>query len=449
VSTKSVETQDAQLPEQGEKNPSHIGWLPTVGGRLFFKRPFCSLASKRDQTCISHVERIDTQRRRWIFIGAKIDWEDQKAKRSAIEDHEYRQLRGHFVNLLFTNYVPTTKTIEGQIFITGYKAWLGDLLGKVHQLKDLIRNRKDYKKLDRIPEEISQFKEWLDEYNNEQVYQVDFTLDRYGFIKFSYIRRNGESNGDAHERTIIRHAYYFVKYSWHKHKHHDQTADCLTTVHPNLSDNETGQLILNDLKDSIVEITQNFNPRSRTISHVSGLLAYTKSLVVSLKRAGYLDPDQCRDELIYLQNMSDSADVLNDKFVAGKKRAEAAGTNFRAVLLFVMAIFTPLVLVLRDEISKGVNLDKEADSNSSVIFVKTAMDYSMSIPYFHFYLIVSLFVSYFAWCRFYVKYDSIIDLFTGWRSWVEAGKNRPIITSFITVVLLTFLAMAILKSFSL
>jgi hypothetical protein len=59
------------------------------------------------------------------------------------------------------------------------------------------------------------------------------------------------------EYVLCRQAFYFLKYSLHTHKHHTNTLDSLTTVHPINDDPiKLGKRLIFDLKQSLVDINR-------------------------------------------------------------------------------------------------------------------------------------------------------------------------------------------------
>lgn len=166
-----------------------------------------------------------------------------------------------------------------------------------------------------------------------EVYLVQFRVESNGIIGLSYIQeQNSPRRPNEHGFIVARQAYYYLKYSLHKHKHHNDDSDTLTTIIPYRSDEKAliGQTLLLQLKRDLV-----FLKRSgiTTGSHHSrstdalGVLAYAKSLAQACANSNLMTHEITRREMTNLEAIADSLSVNNAVFAQDTlQKANAAQT---------------------------------------------------------------------------------------------------------------------------
>lgn len=120
----------------------------------------------------------------------------------------------------------------------------------------------------------------------------------------TYLKFN-EKNFEIDEQSkfiIARQAFYYLKYSLHSHRHHINEQDSLTTI--SLVDSEVGLRLLCQLKRELTSLSraQKVDNKIHATSEASGIIAYAKSLVVSLAEDGLLKAGVAERETKYFDN---------------------------------------------------------------------------------------------------------------------------------------------------
>lgn len=424
---------------------THIGWVPTIAGRLFFKRLDCSLAYKKKKLCISHIHKSDEGvRTKTALVHAKVDWQDFKVKGNN------KKHLGLFQVSLFTSYKPSQPEIEGVVYIASHDAWKStykDIYSKIKEIE-----------IEKEKETPSDLKTKIDELQalhhinrHPKLYEVRFLLDRYGFVKLAYCSRDEEYK-DIHKLTVLRQAYYFIKYSWHKHKHHDNTAECLTTIHPlKETRSETGHLLLNDLKDSMVRLKQDYRPyRKQTMIHAQGIASYAKSLAQSLHSCKYFTNEELEQEKVFLNNMSESINVLDSKSEREKSHTVSISNSYKSLILFILAFVAPMIIILRDDIKKNVDQAVEIAGESAsfmpVTVLKNLATHLLTNSTWTISAATLLVAMYIPYEIVFKRFGTLANSFSWLGSFVEVGAKNISLTNRICYFLVIALVLMIIYS---
>ena len=347
----------------------YIGWVPCVSGRLFFEYTFPGLGAPKYS--INHVEQNNesTSYQRYIIVSSVVDWKDGKEKDSS----------GKY-NVFFIGHKSSDEiNLHGSVYI-----FPEDLnspsLNIIETLLSAI-----YKKIiqeDEIKDEYNQLNKILDEINEKRFYKVKVKVESPGFTKLKYVSATDDNLTESHKYTIVRQAYYYIKYAFHRHRHHHDKAESLTTIHSLAVEEErVGIKLLNDLRKSLVQLKRDFEPYNcNNIYHSSGISSYAKSLAESCYKDGYLKEEEYKSEISYFDNVRSSLEIMAgvvEKDIA--KRTMNSG-NARAIILFVLSIIMPVVLIFRKEI-----VDKSDGANNfiiDIIAVVVSSDYNLLLTAF-------------------------------------------------------------------
>lgn len=344
--------------------PSHkyIGWIPNLAGQIFFRYTGIGLGVY-DYACINHTVKDDksyADKERVIISTSVIDQKDSG---------DYA--RNGCLRVVFVAKVP--KEVSGKNKLDGYLYFLlidkpSDLGEIYNKIKKLETDRKDRepeidKKVESLceklvfgdtydsPEEINN-EQWPFFYKNEfPVVRIKIHISPAGFVKLSFneaIRPvdEGEIDNlpgtedyevffdiDGNSRKCLSHrggklgqpsqeefkivyleqAFFYIKYLFHKHIHHSDTNDSVTTIHffqEGKEEEKNGIPIINDLKRALVDIK-----RSKLDHHksASGIAAYGKSLALSCKTEGYIEDSEADSQVQYFSNQADSIKIADQR----------------------------------------------------------------------------------------------------------------------------------------
>lgn len=323
----------------------YIGWVPCVSGRLFFDFTYPGLG--QPQCHINHIESYngDILYHRYITLASIVDWKDSKDK----------NLYGEYKVILTGHKTSDDINLQGSIYI--FPEYLEN--NKIEEIGGLIRDmRSNAESSSDIKSDYNNLISKLNKIEDNSFYRVDYIVESPGFTKLKYCSNNKKFS-DEHQYTIARQAYYFIKYALHRHRHHHDKAESLTTIHPIHKDkNKIGIELLNDLRKSLVQLKRDFKPYScQNIYQTSGIASYAISLAESCYKEEYLDKKEYKSEKSYFNNVKASLEVLSsavEKDIA--KRTMISG-NARSIILFMLSIIMPLILIYSDVIKAKVDED--------------------------------------------------------------------------------------------
>lgn len=354
---------------------SHVGWVPCVSGRLFFRHADCGMGTA-PFTRINYIDDSagadryaggsDHHLLRHLVVSSVVDWRDQAV------DERGRRTTGRYRVTLLSQGTPGAAELTGTVYLipeAAVKHLYADVathLAAVHRQVNAGA---------RVGEAMAQLRASLDalslveldtlDAGREPTIQkaVEFRLDRTGIVLLRW--RSGGAEADEVTRiTVLRSAFYYIRNTWHVHKHHHPNDECLTTIHP-LDEGLTAACgrILDDLKEAIV--AKNRNARVEDASGVNrarGLATYTRSLVASLHALGLLGRRQARLECDYLDNVMQSLRVTSDNVDRLVRERRQRGDYFRNVVLFLLAVLTPSTLMYREAILERMQ-DRDLSGN--------------------------------------------------------------------------------------
>lgn len=319
---------------------SYIGWVPCVSGRLFYE--FTHLGLGESPAChINYVEK-DTKsdlHHRYIIISSVVDWKDGKDRESV----------GKYSVYMIAHKTSEETDLKGVVCICGEDVSTND----IKKLEDQVREIKQHTVTgENITTLFSELETAVADINNDRFYKVNFLIESLGFVKLSYDSGKIEGYTENHKYTVCRQAYYYVKYSLHRHTHHHDKAESLTTIHPlDIEKNQIGVRLINDIRKSLVQLKKDFEPYNcNNVYHASGIVSYAKSLVESCHKEDYVSDDEYKSEMIYFDNVKSSLEVMSDVVEKEISKNTMISGNARAIILFALSIIMPLVLVFKDKI---------------------------------------------------------------------------------------------------
>jgi hypothetical protein len=325
----------------------YIGWVPCVSGRLFFEYTYPGLGDPKYS--INHVE-LDISGafyHRYVIASSIVNWKDEKENNT----------KGTYKVYMIGDKTSDEIDLVGTICIVPEDEEL-QIINEIEKNLKII-NKKILEE-EEIKNEYNKLKKIISKINEKRFYKVDYIVESPGFTKLKYDSPEKADLPESHKYTVTRQSYYYIKYTLHKHRHHHDKAESLTTIHPLSVDKERiGIKLLNDLRKSLVQLKRDFEPYNcNNIYHSSGVASYAKSLAESCYKNGYLNEKEYKSEKSYFDNIKDSLEVMSgvvEKDIA--KRTMHSG-NARAIILFALSIIMPVVLIFRDKIAHQTN-DKE------------------------------------------------------------------------------------------
>jgi len=186
----------------------------------------------------------------------------------------------------------------------------------------------------------------------DNVYAVDFHVTHSGFVFLKFIeteRESGEETEEPDQYVLTRQAYYYLKYSIHKHNHHVEEADCLTTIVKHSEENlpNVGLKLMGQLKRELVQIKRiqrKFQKRHGE-TEALGILGYMHSLLASCRRAEYIDDDRYFRELDYIAGMRESFSSQHDSIQVEASRKNVLKQLNRQKVAIYLAYFSICTLV--------------------------------------------------------------------------------------------------------
>lgn len=351
----------------------YIGWVPCVAGKLFFKHIKCGLASPFSSLTINHIEPdlsptneiiLDKksgliQYQRYICLTSCYNWKD-----GSEGDGNFR--------IVVIGKATNNSGIKGCVCIIPKEigSKLNDWKKILKQIQNLKKEIKDaqHNKIDiRVGTEHSQIQSKLDEFENIEYYKIPFEIDRSGFTELDY---NGIGKGHLHEFTLVRQAFYYLKYSIHVHQHHNKGEDSLTTIHLVPKDQkEIGEQLLDDLKESMVAMKREHGSTGyHRLYDNKGVNSYAKSLMESCKQKEYISDENYLYQSNYLNNIYGSMETTAQKAERSINIGISASNSARSALLLLFALIAPFTLIYLEKIRVALPKDIHDAAIPSWIF---------------------------------------------------------------------------------
>lgn len=372
-------------------NNQYIGWIPCISGKLYFEFSECELGNNYQFASVNHFdEYIDHKNYvHYVVISSKVNWKDHDHNpyEKKPEDIESKHYSGKWIVSLLGKVDPTTDTLEGAIYMMlsgveeNFTTWLIKNMRELHKLA--LEKESIGEKYNKLMEELNKF-------SHPNYHKVTFKLDKLGFVLLEYKSSNNDPipNADSRtKRTICRQCYYYIKYSFHKHVHHEDTAESLTTIHNFDPDTKIrSDLLLSDLRKSLVQLKRNFSTGElRNLESARGITSYALSLIESCYRKKYIDDKSYSHEKGYFENIKSSLSAKSDEIEKSILRSTQASNNARSLILFLFAIVAPLTILYKEKL---VNPET---SPTFFITIFSKIVSSNEMLFFSAFILVSLF----------------------------------------------------------
>lgn len=360
---------------------SHVGWIPCISGHLDFCLMSVGLvgnyiANKVDTRPVTinyAASNFPDSHCRRVIMQSWVDWRDQLsgdgkfrvisvAECTSSGNLDAREMKG-------------TLVMFPKEYNKKYPEHHNIIFNKINTASKIINDYRNLPASD--PEKILKWSEYQSALNNaweelkfllvsnhlfgeegREVYLVDYYIDHYGFSYFNY--RNTEIDEEfplkSYEKyLIVRQAFYYIKYSLHKHKHHTQESDALTTVIPTAGGRaEIALQLLGQLKRELVRIkrTQRQNFRRQDDSEAIGVLGYMRSLLSSLKDDNFITDRIYIREKDWIRGMEISFGAQNERIKAKVSRKENANLASRQWMAYILAFFTAVCVIWINTVGK-------------------------------------------------------------------------------------------------
>jgi len=171
---------------------------------------------------------------------------------------------------------------------------------------------------------------------------IGFRISPNGITKLKY--NNPNQNLDANSLYIIaRQAFYYLKYSIHTHKHHTSKQDSLTTITPVYYTDENGLVeaalrLVCQLKRELTYLQriQNTDGKEHPSNNAAGIIAYIKSLILSLKNESSLSSEIAERELKQFEYVQNSFSAQTNKIENKFRNIELVKSKSKVVLGFLI-----------------------------------------------------------------------------------------------------------------
>lgn len=204
-------------------------------------------------------------------------------------------------------------------------------------------------------------------------HKIDYNIKPCGLIYLDY-DKNKIKCSDDESYIITRQAYYYLKYSLHEHKHHDDQMDALMTIVKNTSEvNTVGLKLLGQLKRELTSIKRTFSRGERNdSSEPQGIVSYMSSLCKTLECQSLLNKETYERERVYIESVKSSFAVQATRNEKGRKEVKDVESEFRTYLAITISIFSILTLIFVKpfiEISKESIISIEYPLWKSIILV--------------------------------------------------------------------------------
>jgi hypothetical protein len=349
-----------------------IGWIPCVSGRLCFDLTDCGLP-RRIEFANFNIEQTDDlgERNRFLLVASDIDWKDK----DETSRKTGKPLSGDFIVAVQSCFAPSATSIDGTVHIFSTTTFESNPT----QQKLLYEGARELQASALAAKPIHQaFQQLAKDLNAETGnghWAVDFNISGRGFVRLKPIVKPHRSQSSDEQKLLLRQVYYYLKYTFHRHQHHDQNNDSLTTIHaiaPSAdkqgSDN-LGEALVQDLKHSIVEMKRKADGcEYETLVRIEGIIAYAESLVVASYAEKLLSKERMDQELQYLENLNRSIQVKVHDFVKGIDESSRKISNINSRILLAFAFIGPFTIVFRDRIREHAQSLGPGDQSNFLIY---------------------------------------------------------------------------------
>lgn len=355
----------------------YIGWVPCLTGKLFFEYSVCDAISPEGYLNLNNIDKDPDEPfgdpLRYLLIASSVDWFDHALDGCDEKDGQWKvvvlSVGKHNANYL-----------EGSIFLipSEKQCWSKDIQPKIKEIAGLIHEREhintQYLNLLQRMEEL---------FNQQELYSTKFYLNENGLVELGLSGSGALKYDSKTEELLCRQSYYYLKFAFHQHKHHDRS-ESLTTIHKKVGrKNQQGNLLINDMKKALVALKRNCSPSDyKALYSAQGVLAYCKSLITTCKKESLLTKESYEYEINYISNFSASLEIMANRVDNELVARAKFNSNFRSVIMLIFAILAPFILIFKEPISDHINIENNAilqllkwifESNNNVLIIVIGM----------------------------------------------------------------------------
>ncbi|RPH15862.1 MAG: hypothetical protein CBB67_016495 [Alteromonadaceae bacterium TMED7] len=317
------------------KGYQHIGWIPCVLGSLDFSRvntkQLCTELSEphTKSQCFSYINEhsIPTtgHRTRCNLVSSIYDWKDRRDEKNEY-DGLFRfitfgetQSDGSLIGEAFLVLHDDIKQVANfpKEVLEPMNALEQEVLSYQQALKENQYSPSVELDLGEVQKKIERIKVAIKHIANnellERVFNIKYRILSNGLTLLRTEDWLGQSNSPEYKNAIERTKYIadkqcfiYLKYSLHRHKHHNGQEDRLTSVHRinEEAPSQTALKLVEDLNRSIIEIKEReIENLDSPDHHLQGFISYAKSLLNSLELTKLLSEEEAGNKRQYLDNM--------------------------------------------------------------------------------------------------------------------------------------------------
>lgn len=336
---------------QQTEDYDYIGWIPCICGRLNYKNATADTAlgnvKKAQSVNIKMYPQniADDDFIRALAVTSTVNWRDRTdksydgkykvmavGKTDSYHEHSFFKLK---VAILPAQYERSHFDKERALFDSFYACHLDDRKDQQDQpLAARIASRRTAQAFRALQQALAintsvienDAKELCDNY-----FLVEALLHPNGLIACRYIDDptrdtvQKQANLSAYKttkHTIIRQAFYYLKYVFHQHKHHPQDDDSVCTIFPKPAARgpnsqghnikQIGPTLVGNLIQVLTQYRRHTDRFSNHDLHHKGLLGYARSLAKSCMRVGFYNEAAYQHQLCRLDCVEQSFTAMVD-----------------------------------------------------------------------------------------------------------------------------------------
>lgn len=399
---------------------THTSWIPCINGHLDFGllKPGIVGGFTRKTMTDSNTSLVNYARTgepdyhaRNIMMQSWVDWKDTKGDKY---DGQYR---------VFTiSQVNESDNLDNR-FLTG-RAYIYPLRDEpnnkterhelkwfqlIHKATAILKDRKNdfYSKQTKLNDINTELETSLSTRPN--TYIVEFKVEPNGIVYLNYAG-NAKQLDTYKQYVVMRQVYYYLKYSLHEHKHHDNEIDSLMTIvpfhHSKEHKREASLKLLGQLKRELTSIKRtNSKGHKYEAGNPHGILAYMRSLCTTLYISSFINKKTHDKEINYINSLQQSFDALKEKIDYKNNLIDKLQTKYRTFFGWFLAIISIASFTL----FKSFFTIPETDLNNFSYGVTGAAT-----------ILIMTFTISFAVCKAWLKDKTDTELDnSGFKKWVE------------------------------
>lgn len=376
---------------QNDNNYEFIGWIPCVSGKLYFEFTACDVINNSGNGLlnVNHIEfdaALD-QQKRFFVIASEVDWEDFKIE----------GLSGKWNVVLISDVVVDSREVSGHVFLVPKQipAWDSAIVGQLRKISELTHEQDDIKlQYDNLKNTLKTL------LPSKNAFASEFTLKENGI---TFLKNISEDKDAETSLLVSRQSYYYLKYSFHKDKHHKRS-ESLTTVHRYNNDSNIGLVLIGDIKKALVTLARDCHPSDyKMFFSAKGILSYGKSLLNSCKAQLLLDSETYTVEKAYFDNMAESLDVIGKRVESEINLRTNFDNTFRSIGLFLFACIAPFTLMYKDELRAELQV---SNGNMVVPHVLKVLEWFIGNEQHFMFTIFSVIAGYYFLKRVQLRYGA-------------------------------------------